>query len=355
MLEASAYRGPDRRGPAASVAAPSHPLRYAVIVAGVLVVCAVAVRATAMGGRPEEATFAALRDSASGLLVLAGTVLLVNWALTGRAARALDGSALLLAGGAVLVLAGPWGAFMHHGETASLISPGCRLAVLGPALVLLLRSPRVVPVDSTVRPLRTVTTAAAGVLTVLAVEALVRLDGPLDQPVLWTVVMAALAAGWLTAGLQRVVAASASRAATGEALLGWSLVALAAGSVLLAVTFRTSLGWGVAGAALQLIGAAGAAAVAVAWLLLLLGRDSDRQLRLASELADIANILEDEQTVRQQLVHDARNVVMAIRTATLTLERHSDRLEPEVQQRLQDAVGSEFARLQSLLDTRDTP
>jgi hypothetical protein len=61
-------------------------------------------------------------------------------------------------------------------------------------------------------------------------------------------------------------------------------------------------------------------------------------------------VLADEQSGRHRLLHDARNVVAAIRTANVTLERHGERLDPLVQDQLRAAVGSEFVRLQRLFD-----
>jgi hypothetical protein len=349
LREIVGYRGPDRRGP--SPAIKPHPLRFAVFALVAIVIGVLAIRATVIGGRAEVVTFSALRDSSAGLLVLSGTVSLVNWALTGRAARALDGSGLLLVGAGVLMLAGPWAAFVHQDLTTILISPACRLAIGIPAVALLVRSPSVVPIDSSVRPLRILTIAAACSLGLLAVEALVRLAGPLDRSAVWIPGMVLLSVGWVVAGVRRIILAASPRSVTGELMLGWSFIVIGAGGVLLAVAFDAGLRWGVAGVAVQLVGAAGAAGVSVAWLMSVLSRDGNRKLRLAGELADVTTVLADEQTVRHQLVHDARNLVAAIRTATITLERHGDRLDPDVQGQLQAAVGTEFARLQELLET----
>jgi hypothetical protein len=319
------------------------------------VLVVIAVRATILGGRGRVVAFAALRDSGAGLFLLAATVLLVLWALTGRASHALDGSALLLVGGGLLVLGGPWGALLHHDQTVVLISPACRLALGVPALVVLIRSPGVVAVDSAVRPIRTLTVAAAWSLGLLGVEATLRLWGPVDRSVPWTVVMSLLAFGWIAAGARRFATGDPPIAPPGERALGWSLIAFGVGDLFLAISMRTDLSWGVVGVAIQLVGAAGVASVAVSWLLTALSRDGDRRLRLAGELADVTTVLADEQSGRHRMLHDARNVVTAIRTATVTLERHGDRLDPTVQDQLRAAVGSEFDRLQNLFDQPSDP
>jgi hypothetical protein len=348
----SDYRGPDRRGTAGAQPPGSGFLR-AVAFGGALGVFTVgAVRASMLGGRGLVVTFAALRDTSAGLLVLAGTVLLVLWALTGRAARALDGSALLLAGGGLLVLAGPWGTLLHTNANTALVSPACRVALAVPALVLLIRSPSLCPVDSSVRPIRTLASAATCSLLLLGVEALIRTQVPLDQPLVWIALMAALSIGWVAAGAQRFGLDERPGSLPGERALGWALIAFGLGDVLVAVALDTNLHWAVAGVAIQAIGAAGASAVAVSWLLTLLNHDSDRRLRLVGELSEVRTVLADEQSGRHRLVHDARNVVAAIRTASGTLERHGGRLDPDVQDRLRTAVGSEFERLLQLLDQR---
>jgi signal transduction histidine kinase len=137
---------------------------------------------------------------------------------------------------------------------------------------------------------------------------------------------------------------------SGERVLGWAFLAFGLGDALLALAFDFGLSCGVIGVALQLVATAGAASVAVSWLMSSLSRDGSRRLRLASELADVSDVLAEEQSMRHRLTHDARNVVAAIRTATITLERHGDRLEPVVQERLRDTVGSEFDRLQDLFE-----
>jgi hypothetical protein len=122
------------------------------------------------------------------------------------------------------------------------------------------------------------------------------------------------------------------------------------GDIMLAIALRDGLAWGVSGVALQLIGAAVVSWNAVRWLLRVVGHDGSRNLHLLGELADVTTVLADEQSFRRQLQHDAINVVAAIRVATVTLERHGERLDPAVQEQLRTTVGSAFDRLQLLLD-----
>jgi hypothetical protein len=341
------YRGPDRRSKSLR-AEGSHPTWYAALAAVVTVVCLLVVRGIDHGGSGLIVTFTALRDTGAGLFVLAGTVMLVLWALTGRAARVLDGSALLLTGGGLLILAGPWSALMHHAPNAVLIAPAARLILGLPAFALIVTAGRMSPVHSAIRPRRVLSAAAAGALGVLVIEAVVRQWGPIDRAAALTLIMALLSVGWMAVGLARVIDPS-DPPVSGEARLGWALVGFGLGDILLAVGIGSSLRWAAVGAVVQLIAAAAAAWVAVSALTTVLGQLGGLRLQLAGELNEVANVLADEQSIRRSLVHDARNVVMAIRTANLTLERHGERLEPQLQEHLQRSIGAEFGRLQDLL------
>jgi hypothetical protein len=192
----------------------------------------------------------------------------------------------------------------------------------------------------------------------LGLEAVARAWGPIDNSTVLVSALGLVAAGWLVAGARRVLrrnSAGPQGWSSGERAMGWAMICYAIGDVLLAVTFFTDLRWGVVGVALQLVGAAVAASVSVSWLLAVLLRYGNRSLVLGGELADVTTVLADEQSVRRRLLHDARNVVSAIDTATVTLARHGHRLEPAVQEKLRGAVGSEFARLQVLLDPSKEP
>jgi hypothetical protein len=348
------YRGPDRRGKSPLAAHATHPAWYAVLCCIAVVVGVVAIRAADLGGTGLVVTFTALRDTGAGLLVLAGTVTLVVWALTGRASRVLDGSALLIAGGGMLMFAGPWSEVLNNRASAVLIGPGARLILGVPALSLLIAAGRVDPVHSSLRPWRVLTFAAAGAFGVLAVEVAFRSEGPIDRPAVLAVIVGVLAAGWIAAGLLRIVK-PAALAATGECTFGWSLVAIGGGDVLFGLGLGGELRWAVAGAALQLCGAIGVVRVAVGSLTAVLALFGNLRLQLAGELTEVSNVLADEKSIRHSLLHDARNVVTAIRAANVTLERHGDRLDEQLQEHLRTTIGSEFGRLQELLEPTVEP
>jgi signal transduction histidine kinase len=191
--------------------------------------------------------------------------------------------------------------------------------------------------------------SAISVLAIAAVEALIRLTGPVDRSTLLTTFLSALSAAWIVVGALRV-RGPIDEPVAGEHTFGWSLIAFGAGDALLATSLQSGLEWAVLGAAVQLIGAAGVTRAAVACFIDVLEHEGGHKMRLAGELTDVTMVLADEQSVRRTLQHDARNVVTAIRAATSTLQRHRDRISPEMQEQLQDTIGSEFGRLQAMLD-----
>lgn len=347
MGTGSDYRGPDRR--LLSVRGPSSDsVRNLVFGLAAVIVVVVVVHGAVVVGNARLATFTTLRDASAGFLVLAGSLALVGWALTGRVARAFDGAALLSMGGGLLLLAGPWSSLIQENRTLILVSPGIRLALAVPALVLLARSPREAPVDSTVRAQRVLAVAVAGAIGLLAIEALVRLVGGVEHAPVWIALTAAVSAGWLGVGAMRLRVTRAVR--QGDRALGAALVGYGLGNALIAVTLAGHLRWGIAGASLQLVAAAFAARAAISWLLALLSTDGTVKLRLQGELSDVSVVLEGEILMRRRLQHDARNVVAAVRAATTTLERHGDHIDAETQEQLRRGVGSELGRLQRLLD-----
>jgi hypothetical protein len=316
----------------------------------VVLIVALAADAMVIGGDGLLITFAALRDCGAGLLVLSGALLVVLWALTGRAAHAYEGSALVLVGGGLLTLGGPWAAWLHGHEIIALLGPGTRLAVGLPALLLLFRAVSLGPVDSSVRPFPALTNATMVTLALLGIEAVTRIAGPIDNRLGWQIGFGILAVGWSVVGGQRLIWPDPRGTPRCEQVIGAAMVAWGIGDVGLLLAAQWGLRWGVASAAVQLVGAALLAWASVTMLVTALSRDSIRRLTLAGELGDVSSMLADEQSLRQVLLHDASNVVAAIRAANLTLERHSERLDPAVQTQLREAMGTEVSKLQSLLD-----
>jgi hypothetical protein len=349
-LTLSDYRGPDRRDPLSR----HRPLgaRIAVFAIALAFLVAVVAHSVVVDSAGRVVTFTDLRDSSAGLLVVAGTILLVVWALTGRAADALDGSAFLLLGAGMLSLAGPWASWLHSNPMIGLLSPGCRLALCLPALVVLISSPLLSPVVSSIRGLHLLSAVAGASLLLFAVLAAIRVPGPMDDRGVWTVIVAVMAVGWLAGAAQRFAVRDATERrdcwVVGTGLAAWGL-----GDGALAVSLHADLQWAIAGAALQLVAAGLIASFAMKRLMATLGAEVSRRLWLGTELSTVSVHLADSQSERRQLVHDARNVIAAVHGATLTLQRHGEQLSPEVRHQLRQGMGAELSRLQEMLGGAD--
>jgi hypothetical protein len=317
-LRGSFYGGPNRRlNPGATTTRAAWATAWLCGVAGLGLVVLWAARAD---GRRPVVVFDALRETGAGFLLVAGAALLVLWTLTGRAAHSLDGSALVLVGGGTLVVAGPLGALAQHGRILITISPASVIALSLPALVLLLRSAGTAPVNSSIRLRRTMRAATLCSLAALALDAVSRGWLPLDRPRVWEIALLAVAAGWFAASGRRLATVTAATSVPGERALGWALLGLGGGDVLLAIGCERGLRWALVGIATQLVCSAVAARVAVSWLLTALSQHTTSRLELAGEVADLTIVLADEKRVRRRLVHDARNLLGTIRQPHVTTQ-----------------------------------
>lgn len=337
-----AYGGPDRRrsGHARLRIRHIRQLAWPVIVAVFLYVV---LRIDITGGAGAVVAYRTLRAVGASFLMLAGAGLLVDWALSGRAARALDGAGLLLIGGGLVTLIAPSGELLHGGTSYQLISADARLALVLPPVVLLARAPGMVPIDSAVRPLRILGLTAATSLTLLGAVALARWLGPSDILAEGQAELGVLTAAWWVAAARRTRSERDGGLAVALFLFGL-------GELGTALTVGHHLRWLLPSACVQLLAAVWMLKLSASWLLEALRRDGNRQWRLTGELQARTQALAGEHALRERLLHDGRNMLAAIRTANVTLDRYADRLDDSAQTKLRDTVGSQVDRLTRLLD-----
>lgn len=347
---AVAYQGPDRRRSAyarlrvRNVRQLAWPLLLALFIYAVL-------RIDVTGGAGAVTAYRTLRAAGASLLLLAGAALLIDWALTGRAVRALDGAGLLLIGAGLLTLIGPYGELLHDHSTNQLISADARLAIALPAVALLARAPGTVPIDSGIRPMRVLSLTAAASLTLLGAAGVARWLGPSDVRGEGEAELGALALMWLIAAARRITSARGEEGRDDRHLaLGAAFLLFGIGEVGAAVALRHQMRWAVPSAGVQVLAAVCLLWASASWLLESLRRDGNRQWRLAGELQARTEALAGEQALRERLLHDGRNMLAAIRTANITLDRYADRLDQSTQNKLRDTVGAEVDRLVRLLD-----
>lgn len=347
------YLGPDRRDRTPLAVTPTRATRAVLAGAATFLVVGVLAAPATYGGSGVQVATIALRDTSGGLLALGGALSVVLWALTGRAARAFDGAGLPLTGGGLLILGGPWSQVIDPGGAPTAAGAAGRLAVSLPGVILLARSTRVDAIDNSVRPLRCLLVGGWGVLALLLMEGLLRIDGPIERSSVLAIVMILLGASYYVAGVMRLTKPAVTTMED-DHLLGWALVLWAFGDLLISSGFRAPLWCDVIGGALQVGAAATIVWSAATCLTQVLRQEGRSQLRLAGELTEISDELADEHLSRRSMAHDARNAMTAIRAAMLTLERHGPRLDPSMQEQMRAGIGTELIRLEAMLDQPTT-
>ncbi|HEV7207888.1 MAG TPA: HAMP domain-containing sensor histidine kinase [Mycobacteriales bacterium] len=331
---------------------PSPPLWSARLVQRVVLGLGAVLMATALGLSIIGTTsgvvgsFTMLSNIGSLLLLAAGASRLWVWRLTGRVERGLSGAGLLLLG--LLPAVNGISAILFTQPTLRLLGPGSRLALGVPALLLLLFAPRRRPVDTRTRPLRAAAFAGAAATSALTCLTLLRTAGVAwDSPTGWSSAFVVLALGWAAVAVRyaRTPGYGGFRGPLARGFSGMAIAQLLFGIALVGRHQAVLLGaaaYVIAAAALYLVGLDEANDI---WR-----ASGHRSLQVAADLHETRTVLASEQATREELLHDARSTLAAIRVASGTLHRHRDRIDADMRVDLQDAVRAELTRLERLLD-----
>jgi len=345
-VDAVAYRGPDRRSQPRQRFSPMlvDVVSWILIVGSLLVVVIAASTSTVR----IQASYVFLRNITDGLFLLTGVVLIFVWRLTGRAGPALSGAAFAVFGGVMLPVQA-CGPLLHDDQLAALLLPGGQLALGLPAAALLLRAVFLSPVDTAMRPGRLVSLAVAAAGTALVLLGALRLAfGVLDGATGWSWCLAALSLLWtLVAVCHRCASRDAERPVAAGTAVGIALLAVS--DAVLAVAVHGRMVAAVAAGAIEALAAGVVLVAALDVVSRVLRRDGTRTLRLVGELGDTVRVLADEQASREELLHDARSTLAAIRFTDGTLRSQAERLDRKLQRQLRDALASELQRLENLL------
>jgi two-component system, OmpR family, sensor kinase len=344
------YRGPDRRRrPSASRQQVPTWVVAATLAgaAGGAALLALLAGAVAPDGlRPLADTLSIV---ATALFFGAGVLRYARWQVTGEAYVAANSAALVVFAVvtfpmtmAARSIAAP-GAL---GSLARLVAAVTVAAILIPAL-------GGVPVDSRLRPRR-----LAGVGVVVAVVAFVVLTTVLEtvdvnlvtSTVASTRLDLAAAAIWL--GLAGVCLRAGARRRSLSAT--WSGAAIALLGVAGAVRWLTGDGgaWSslVAVAVLTLLAAVVSVTNAGADARAALSGEGNQLLQTSGALADAERLLSGIEARREELVHDARSMISALQAASTTLDRHAGHLDEADSHRLRAAMAVELGRLGRLIE-----
>jgi signal transduction histidine kinase len=142
------------------------------------------------------------------------------------------------------------------------------------------------------------------------------------------------------------------RAKTRSTVPAWSALAimvLAFGSILRA-TWPSAGGWDLAAAAISGLACAMVMTASLGDLQVVLIAVDRSSLRLRIELARTEEQLRTEQMILEERLHDLRNAALGLASAHSALRQHGDLLRDDDRIRLANAVTSELARLQSLVE-----
>lgn len=361
---APAYRGGDRRGSiAARGPSPGWPVAIATTATVTLwAIFALGPQAAPRAALVNDVLLESQLDAVAAVVgIVVGVLCVLRWRLVGDAAALWFGGAALLFG-AVTVGAGPLLPLLRpqplDAEVLHWLPPASRVVVLG----LLWRAARTPQVDTARRAGRVfaealiATVCAAAVVAVAPGLARFVASGRDLLPGVEPVTVAAplvVALAWiLLAGMH------AYRGARQRHWLhlwfGVALLALGLGELLWLVAPDEGALWALGPTVLRTAGMLSALAGATGEL----GRAFAEQRgqlfeTIATGLTAEARV-RAEQAAAQERAHEARNALTAIEGATRTLEVYRERLDAQTQASLSQAITTEIARLQRLVDPEQT-
>lgn len=341
------YIGDDRRG--SLMHAPlsaTYLLTFLVLLAVVWLVVEVSVVAGAH--LPESINARGLDSLLSATTAVLGAVLcilaFVRWRLIGDA-RALWLGVAGLALGPLAAGVGDLGRAVVQDAPAALAP--LQLAGGVTAVGAFAAAAFWAPVDTRLRP--GVVTAAAAALVAALTLALVAT--PLAVVVENPATRIVLAGAWVAAAVGHTRRRAGRAGAGALAVAG---AALAFGESLYAsIPAATDPSMALAsGALLQLFGLTLLLSHSLRDLAIAFSTQRARLFATEVSMEAVQAKRQAEQEDLEERAHDAKNALLAIEGATLTLERHRDRLAPEQREQLAQAVTHEISRLQRLVESR---
>ena len=241
---------------------------------------------------------------------------------------------------------------IHTATPVNALASLSRLVAAVAVALILVPALRAAQVDSQLRPRRL---AGYGLAAVVAAFAPLAGSIAIGEPRLVTSVRASAVLDLLAAGLWAVLAILCARAGSRRrsSSTTWSAAALAllALSALMRGSSRLDgTSWLLGAAALTVIAALVAVVNAVTDVQEALSSEGTELLTTTGALADAERLLEGVEARRQELVHDARSMIAALRAASTTLDRHAEQLDLTTTRKLRVAMDNELERLGRLID-----
>lgn len=299
--------------------------------------------------------FRSLSVTGGAVLFGAGLLHMSMWRLGEDAARAYAGARLVVLGLLSTLTAGT-GDLLHDGGAAAVLNPltvtWTALAALGLVVTALTSGLR----GQTPQVFRPTTLAAMVVVaTMFALGTLgevrrhVRFEITLS-PSLHVQLELLVAAAW---GAAAVLAHQrARRGATVPAVPAAVLAALSLVWLMRAAAVTDLAAWGVASAALMAAAAVVVLTSATSDFVDATEAEHTRADEAEQAVVSAAYELQRHDDASRALDHDARNMLLALRTASKTLSDYGDRLGSDARHELERAIAAEAAKLDELIVTR---
>jgi signal transduction histidine kinase len=308
------------------------------------IVVAIPILALVVHGATPSGLRGALQSLSALVAAAAGFGLLIAWKISGKAPTGLLGVALLDFG--ILTLL--YSDFSNLGLSNGSLLPAGRMVVCMVTASLIIAAFRMPEVHSAFSPLRLLAKTALGGLVALGLlEMLLPVRGGVELVLTNQVVLLFDSVVWTAAAVVAVLAGR--RRAVDHRWAGWVMVLFAGNAAVDSVTYRYAWGPSASQGAVLLVTCL--ALIGSLWELRWTVQHQDRYaLTLDSNLREIRQEMEREQTALSERLHELRNAVSAMRTADSTLRRYAGRLDEATRNHLAEALTSELSRLQTLIE-----
>ncbi len=344
---ASGYVGADRRQPL-SAEIPLVLRRRVCRATWVAVVlcCVLAAMCAAWAPALEAGLRSDARTCAAALFMIAGTLRMARWRLTGEAPVAFSASAMIVLGGCTSLL-GVLGPALQSADRLP-SAPAVKIVILAAVFGLLVAGRRCPPVRAGLRPIVLTLSCIGGCALVLLALAVAPVpDGRvMDSATVWMV--AECCAAWIWAVLAAMTCRWGRRSA--RPTVCWSGAAMclmAASEALRGISIVVPGSLLTQAAGFALIAASLVAVAAATELCEIYAANGTRQLSLAGGLDAAARQLRLAEQQQLERLHDARSAVVGVLGASQLL---SEPAAAAGQQRLHQLMVAELDRLNRVLD-----
>jgi signal transduction histidine kinase len=345
---ANGYAGADRRQPlTAEIPAAFQRRVYATTGVAIVLCCLLAAICATLAPALVTVLSSDARGCAAALFLIAGTLRMARWRLTGEAPMAYSASALIVLGGCTTVLSF-FGPVLQSANLPS--APAVKIVILAPVFGLILASRRSPPVRSGMRPATLALGCILACSMVLLVLAVVPDHRIMNSGTFW--MAAECCAAWIWALLAAATCGHGRRSA--RPTLCWSGIAMylmAASEALRGISILVPGSLLTQAAGLALVAAGLMVAASATELGQIYAAHGTRQISLSGGLDAAARQLRLAEQKQLERLHDARSAVVGVLGASQLLTGPA---AAAGQQPLHQLMVAELNRLNRVLDPDQT-